>query len=179
MKKFLIINLLLLCSIFCAAQSSYVGWNKSFGASIGYSRAFGDFEHKINYPDYSEYEIPRNLVQFDLNICGLYVGAEYGYSDSYQYNDRFTVFGMKFGPSIAIGNYNFRTVITPFAGFQRLGYGEYYRNYWYDCYNRDIEMSTKFIAGAKVSFCVDQFEIGLHASNRDAGITIGFNTPLF
>lgn len=153
-----------------------IGWNSTLGISAGYSKMYKPFNS-----EYYGINAPVDLINLDLSIYGVYVGMDFmckntGH-DVYGYSEQLTTLGMKFGPSLRIGRYRkWRCVINPFLGF--IGYSVS------DTSNNSIgardDYGTKekhFIGGCKISAVYNYFLVGLHCSNKEWGISVGFDLP--
>lgn len=187
MKKLFIIVLLLSISIvglFAQTDSTTaikknkipIGWNSTIGISAGYSRMFSPFNS-----DYYGINAPVDLINMDLSIWGVYVGLDFmckktGY-DVYGYDEQITTLGMKFGPSIRIGNYKkWRCVISPFLGFIGYSISDTSEN----AIGARDDYGTKekhFIGGCKISAVYKYFMFGMHCSNKEWGLSIGVDLP--
>ena len=154
-------------------RTSLIGWNGNYGLSVGYSHMHKPFDTM-----YHGCVAPTNLCQIETFLYGFYVALDYwskstGY-DVYGYKEGMVTFGMKFGPSVRFGrSSDLKWVVTPFAGFM---------NYFVkDESNNDIgardEYGTKeklFISGCKISAVYKKWMLGIHYSNRDLGVTLGY-----
>ena len=153
-----------------------IGWNSTLGISAGYSKMFQPFNS-----EYYGVNAPVDLINMDLSIWGVYVGLDFmckntGY-EVYGYNEQITTLGMKFGPSIRIGNYRkWRCVISPFLGF--IGYSVS------DTSNNAIgarddygTKETQFLGGCKISAVYKYLIFGIHCSNREWGLSVGVDFP--
>lgn len=185
MKKYFILFMLMCCVLTINAQyrrDSYAGWNKSVGLSVGYSMIHSNIE-KLSMFDY---EPSKNMFEINLNLYGIYCGLDLGSSDhrgDYYDYDRIHTWGMKFGPSMMFDDYKHtRIIITPYAGFLKtdLSVPRYYSDYYYDYYAGDRTLRSKdvFIYGGKLDICIDNFQIGVHGSNMEFGVDVGFNIPM-
>ena len=175
--KRLILSIVLFLSIFISnAQNMTFGWNTCIGGGLGYTYVYND-----NLNMYGK--IPQHMITLDCNIFGVYFAYSYGsdkifseYDHKYnEYHSEYVVLHTyKFGPSVKLGNYKFKAVVTPYVGFMNINNKYKHDDYWYD-YTDEFNRETLFMYGGKLSLIINYVEIGVHASNYDCGITLGFN----
>lgn len=187
MNKCFIVTALLAVANVCFAQvdsteqTEYVNmeqrkpllhWNLGLGCSIG-------FNHIHNRMKGDEFVAlaPRNTVEFDFNIAGVYLGFDLmsrktGY-DVYGYDEKVGVFAFKIGPSWRVDLKDKSALhLTPFVGWgnvevkdtsensigARTDYGSH---------------ASGFLVGGKLAYVHKGVEYSVHGSNRDVGIGIG------
>lgn len=177
-----ILFLLLIFTIECYSQVKF-GFNNSISCGIGYSYV---------YDEKSKNDItPQHLFNIDFNLFGLYGGFGYGYNQLYSeyhhgehYCEKINTYTWRVGPSFKIGNMYGGITITPFIGMIHYSYEEHYNDYhchdyYCGCYLCDDSYEDFFknelLYGGKISIIYHFFEAGVHMSNKDIGITIGFN----
>ena len=154
-------------------ENNLIGWNGNWGFAVGYSHMHKPFETV-----YQGCAAPADLYQVETFLYGFYVALDYwskytGY-DVYGYKEGMVTYGMKFGPSARIGkSTGLKCVITPFAGFMNYLVKDESDN---NIGARD-EYGTKeklFIGGCKISAVYKKWILGVHYSNHDLGITVGY-----
>lgn len=184
MKKLLIA--LLFGTIICSPilgqeksknKGSLIKWNyTSIGINAGYSHMFKPFEK-----EYFGHKAPSDLMQFDANIMGIYIGMQFatkntGY-DVYGYDEKIEVLGIQAGPSLRIGSEDkWRCIVNPFLGYMEYGVNDTSNN---SIGSRD-EYGTKetcFIGGAKIAIAYKCFAFGAFCSNVNFGISAGIDIP--
>lgn len=188
MKRYFIFLVLLVSSLSISAQRCEFSMNKSISASIGYSYVYK--------PAVNDIDIAKNLMSFDLNIYGVYAGVAYGENTLYReygygydtYSENLNTYIFRIGPSFKIGNYNTGLMLTPYVGLMVNTYSENYRELYYDYYYRDYNSydytlweesyDHSLVYGIKISYHYNLFEIGTHISNREFGVTVGFNVDM-
>lgn len=172
-----ILFLLLIFTIEGYSQISF-GFNNSISCGIGYSYVYD----KGTQNDIT----PKHLFNIDYNILGLYGGFGYGYNQLYSeyhrgdhYCEKINTYTWKIGPSFKIGNMYGGVTITPFIGMICYSYEEHYDDYYCNCYmcssSYEDFFKNELLYGGKVSMVYHLLEIGVHMSNKDIGLTIGFN----
>lgn len=160
------------------------GLNNGINFGIGYSYLYNN-DSNIE---------PKDLVEVDFNLYGVYIGFGYGsntlYSEVYHYNKMYTeelnTYCWKVGPSLKISNWkNNGLVITPYLGMITHSYSEsnsYKNHYCYDYYCYDVSHTIctyedtykhNFIYGVKVSATINIVEFGAHVSNKEVGVNLG------
>ena len=99
--------------------------------------------------------------------------------DVYGFAERISTLGIKIGPSFRIGEYHrWGCVVNPFIGMIRYSVKDDSNN---SIGARD-EYGTKeksFIGGCKISAVYRNWMLGVNYSNREYGITLGFDIPCF
>lgn len=178
MKRYFIFLVLIVSSLSISAQHYSISMNKSFSASIGYSYVY---DTKVN-----DIDIAKNLMSFDLNIYGLYAGFCYGKNTLYReymygydtYSENLNTYVLRIGPSFKIGNYNTGLLLTPYIGVMTNSYSENYQELYYDYTLCEKTYKYSFMYGIKISYHYNLFELGTHISNREFGVTVGFNVDM-
>ena len=128
------------------------------------------------YADGSAYAM--RVAHYDGKEFVVDLAKDTGY-DVYGYSEKLSTFALKFGPSFRLGkpSNKWRYTITPYAGvtFYALSDGS----------NNDIgardeygTKESKFIGGCKLAAIYDWYYFSAHFSNRECGISVGFEFEL-
>lgn len=189
MKRYFLILLMLISTISVYSQNSI--FNTNVGVSIGYSHVYND---KLD-SDLT----PRDLISFDLNVYGAYIGFAYGEQTLYRdcsyydcYSEKLNTYIFRVGPSFRLGNYNAAFIVTPYIGLYMNSYSEDIDEYRYNYSNCYCDYCTRYnyginyclyedtynyelLYGVKASLNINIFEIGAHVSNKEFGISVGIS----
>ena len=166
------------------SNAQIFGFNIMPGIGVGYSYV---------YDGKSDIDLPKHLIEIDMNCYGVYFGIGYGYKNLFwerenniYYEETLNVYTFKVGPQFKLFD-RYGLIITPYLGALVYTYGEssnytYYGGNYYDyeyCryqyYDYEHELSTKFIYGVKASIKCNFIELGAHISNKECGVNIGFS----